>query len=517
MLFKDVLVHFFLPSILLFGALTYLYGFLVMWSLMAVGSRFLALAGAPGSISYARCSTTVIHLPLDGVSVDNGTYSVVNPNDELHESIYHDPALQFICFFARSIADWIEKLYRYSLLQNLSMVLSDHAGTILTTLAFYFGFPSSLAKEPPAKSSTKIQKQQPKSRAKSKGSATNQSKGKAPSALKTPTEGPEDSEQSGDDNEDSDKGENPRGGPHADDQVIACPFYKLDPITHYLCVAKYKFTAFNRLKQHMKRNHSLKEFYCPLCWEIFLTAAKRDHHIRQERCQSRPFPEFMLFTDDEIHQLEHTVPGKSSDQEKYFWLWDTFFKAHPRPKSPYVVEGIFEPFGLLVEVAKRNAATGEFSNWLQDQFYPPWEDVLRQLLTLRHERTQISRRVPIQSLGDPSHLVKDDAHLTVLESEPPESNRIGYAAHIWSDFPAMDLDDNMRNSSIPSGFHDIENPGSCSSANATSLSNDWNAVVENIAHKKAPRSIAPSDMPRLFEMKDLIDLDGGSEQRGPKH
>lgn len=80
---------------------------------MTHGSRFMTLVGA-GTFRHARYSTTpIIHFPLDSILDDNRTYSVINQN-ELLESVYHDAALQLICFFARSTAEWIEELYRCS-------------------------------------------------------------------------------------------------------------------------------------------------------------------------------------------------------------------------------------------------------------------------------------------------------------------------------------------------------------------------------------------------------------------
>ncbi|KAG7044065.1 Het and ankyrin domain protein [Colletotrichum scovillei] len=512
MQYKNILAHFFIPSILLLcAALTYLYGFLVLRSLMTHGSRFMTLVGA-GTFRHARYSTTpIIHFPLDSILDDNRTYSVINQN-ELLESVYHDAALQLICFFARSTAEWIEELYRCSLLQNLSLLLSEQAGDILTTLASYFGFPSSLAKEPPTKHSAKIQKQQPKGRAQAKGSAKNKGKGRATETPKTPVDGPEDSESGGEDSDDSDEGENTEGCRHIDAQVMACPFYKLDPIKYYECVAGFRFTAFRYLKQHMLRNHCLTDIYCPMCWETFKTAMLRDQHVRRDACQSRRYPE--SFTVDEVRSLKKKIPGKLSDEEKYFRVWDQFFAAHPRPKSLYVDEGIWEPFSLLVGIAKRNITNAEFSRWAMDSFCPPCEDVLLQLLTLRHEHTRISRHVSLQARGDTSIPVKKDTHLTVLRSNPSNPNETTYVAPLWPNLPAIALDanTNMLNVFPPSAFCEPGLPESSGSGSAASLSMGWNPAIGNIADIRDPGAIPPSDTSGLTGLDGFVDLDDGSRQ-----
>ncbi|KXH31876.1 hypothetical protein CSIM01_02428 [Colletotrichum simmondsii] len=517
MQYRNILVHFFVPSILIIGAaLTYLHGFLVLLSLMTYGSRFMTLAGA-GTFRRTRYSTTIIHVPLDSILADNRTYSVLNQNYELLETICHGPALQLICFFARNTAEWIEKLYRCSLLQNLSALLSAHAGDIIAILAYCFGFPSTLAKEPPARHSAKIQKQQPKARAKAKGAATDKGKGKAIATLKTPADGPEDSESNGEDSDDSDDGENPQGCRHTHTQVMACPFYKLDPIRYYECIAKFRFTAFNHLKQHMWRKHSLTDIYCPVCYEPFKTAKLRDKHVRHESqgpCQRRSSPE--RFKDIEIEKLKNEVPGKLNDEQKYFWVWDQFFSAHPRPKSPYIDDGIWEPFGLLVRIAKRNITSEEFSNWALGHSNTSFEDVLLHLLTLRHEHTRISRRVALRATDDTSILVTNDTHLSVLQSEPSSSNETAHNAPSWSNFPAITFDLNtdadMLDSLLPSGSRDPGLPESSSIGNAIDLNLGWSSDIGNIADIGTPGARSPPDTSSLMEMDNFIDFDGGSQQ-----
>ncbi|KAI3549401.1 hypothetical protein CSPX01_02509 [Colletotrichum filicis] len=514
MQFQRGLVHFLIPFVLLFGALTYFSGFLLLWSLVAHGSRSLAL-GAQEPFSHARWSATVIHLPLDGIWADDRTYSVVKQNYELYECKYHEPALGLICVLIRSMAARMENLYNFSLLQNLFTVLGNYVGAILATLAIYLGLPSSLGRENRTKPNTKIQKQESRGRAKANGAAKSQGKGKGKGrsvgTRKTPTDGPEDGEDSGDDSDDSGKEEGPRGR-RPTGLPMGCPFYKLDPITHYRCVAKYRIIGFNRLKQHLERCHSLGEFYCPLCYKKFKKnpAAARDDHVRLGNCQVRAYTDD--FMGDEILQLQGDVPWGSNDEEKYFWVWDNFFKEHPRPKSAYVFEGIWEPLSILAGTAERNINTEDFSSWAREFLLATWEDVLPRLLTLRNERTQISRRIPLHSMNehgrDPSIRVMDDTHLTVLQPNPSNSNGTTYITPFLPNVPTTGLDVDMLNGDITSGLCNPGHPESSVPGNATSLS------TEGIADNIAPYEISTSGIPHPMDMEDFVDLDGETEEKG---
>ncbi|KAK1473921.1 hypothetical protein CCUS01_05511 [Colletotrichum cuscutae] len=222
------------------------------------------------------------------------------------------------------------------------------------------------------------------------------------------------------------------------------------------------------------------------------------------------------FTDEEVRHLKKKIPGKLNDEEKYFRVWDQFFTAHPRPESPYVDEGIWEPFGLLVGIAKRNITNEEFSSWALDKFCPPCEDVLLQLLTLRHEHTRISRHFPIRAEHDPSILVNNDTHLTVLRSRPSNPIETTFVAPLWPSLPAiaLDTDTNILNVFPPSGLCEPGLPESSGSGNVANLNTGWNPAIGNIADIRDPGAIPPSDTSRLTGMDGFVDLDDGSRQEG---
>ncbi|KAK1674211.1 hypothetical protein BDP55DRAFT_746694 [Colletotrichum godetiae] len=226
---------------------------------------------------------------------------------------------------------------------------------------------------------------------------------------------------------------------------------------------------------------------------------------------------------NEIQELRRDMPRRASDREKWFWLWDRFFAGHPRPESPYVLEGILEPFSLLARIAMRNATTTDFFNWTQYQMYPPyqlpglWEGVLSQLLTLRHERAPLSRRVPRESPGDRSILVSD-AHLTTMGyglPYPVHSNAISNFDFLLQDHPVLDLDGGVGHaSSSTARILGDGNPES-SSANSVSVQNNWNPSAIIHTDERISRGVAPPETSRPMEMEDVFDFQDGSEKEGP--
>ncbi|GJC92580.1 HET and ankyrin domain protein [Colletotrichum higginsianum] len=248
---------------------------------------------------------------------------------------------------------------------------------------------------PAGTGSNRVEKRQnAKTKAGLKGSAKSKGKGKAAAAKsRLPLEDRKDDDDESEDGHDSDTGAHPEGSRSTEARLMACPYYKMDPIQHYRCVEKHKLDGFNRLKQHIERCHSTTLYYCALCWVKFKDAEARDGHMRSGGCERIAGPED--FTGDEINRLQNDVPRGLSDHDKWYWVWDNFFAAHPRPESPYVYEGIREPLSLLTSIAKRNANSQEFGDWLMARLRMPfseystlWDDIIGQLLTLCHEHTR---------------------------------------------------------------------------------------------------------------------------------
>ncbi|KAI5459619.1 hypothetical protein BGZ63DRAFT_455219 [Mariannaea sp. PMI_226] len=91
-----------------------------------------------------------------------------------------------------------------------------------------------------------------------------------------------------------------------DKKLLICPFYVLDDVRYIKC-RPLTLTDISALKQHMKRCHVSKG------------NSSQDDDLSQE----------------ELAKLKNCMP-RGADIDRWYWIWDQFFKKHPRPKSPYL-------------------------------------------------------------------------------------------------------------------------------------------------------------------------------------
>ncbi|KAK6227476.1 hypothetical protein QIS74_01031 [Colletotrichum tabaci] len=342
---------------------------------------------------------------------------------------------------------------------------------------------------PAGTGSNRVEKRQnAKTKAGSKGPTKSKGKGKAAAAKsRLPIEDRKGDDESEDDH-DSDTGEHPEGSRSTEARLMACPYYKKDPIQHYRCVEKHKLDGFNRLKQHIERCHSTTLYYCALCWVKFKDAEARDGHIRSGGCEPIAGPED--FTGDEINRLQNDLPRGWPDYDKWYWVWDNFFAAHPRPESPYVYEGIWEPLSLLTSIAKRNANSQEFGDRLMAQLRMPssedstyWDHVIGQLLTLCHEHTPLSRQSPPPPPPPPVANHPPMAMIHAVSSSHGESGNMSFFSQplstlepILHDVWAQSLQ--MNTLAASQAAPEPVNPGrNGSSTGAAGGHDDWNIAA----------------------------------------
>ncbi|KAF4436523.1 hypothetical protein FACUT_6381 [Fusarium acutatum] len=125
---------------------------------------------------------------------------------------------------------------------------------------------------------------------------------------------------------------------------LACLFFKLDP-RKYQCCAGYKIIEWDRLLQHLKRQHLIEGDYCPKCREEFdgeFAEAAKNEHIRQDTCVEKTALETGLLLEQEYEDL-NGLPG--TREEKWFKAWEKLFGEHPAPHSPF-----FETVQCMLEV-----------------------------------------------------------------------------------------------------------------------------------------------------------------------
>lgn len=127
----------------------------------------------------------------------------------------------------------------------------------------------------------------------------------------------------------------------------ACLYYASDPHNHFRCLGKYALRRFADIMQHLERCHCLPLFYCPKCWQKQTNKAARDSHVRNCSSPNLPRPERLY--DDKLEQLKDMLKSRrgSTEEDKWFAMWDMIFPDRPRPHSPYVEQGMAEPAGVL--------------------------------------------------------------------------------------------------------------------------------------------------------------------------
>ncbi|KAF5591937.1 hypothetical protein FPANT_5539 [Fusarium pseudoanthophilum] len=141
-------------------------------------------------------------------------------------------------------------------------------------------------------------------------------------------------------------GKKQRGfGPHQPfTKKLACLFFKLDP-RKYQCCAGYKITEWDRLLQHLKRQHVLEGDYCPKCRKEFdgeFAEAEKNEHIRQDTCVEETALDTGLLLQGEYDDLAGL---HGTHKEKWFKAWVKLFGEHTAPYSPY-----FETVECMLEV-----------------------------------------------------------------------------------------------------------------------------------------------------------------------
>ncbi|KAJ0162440.1 hypothetical protein CTA2_4564 [Colletotrichum tanaceti] len=492
------LVQRLVPTALVLVALPYVHELILFWFRFAlVADDSVAAEGRSSWPGPACCSTPVAFLSrhLAGANAD--------------------------WLIAQSTAEWIiSKVYRFHIMLWQWLVRLLHPTRVpLTATSDQYPTKEQVITRAPGTTSNRVEKRQnAKSKAGSKGSAKSRGKGKAVrsnSRLMPPEDRKKDD--GSEEDHDSDTGEHPEGSRSTEARLMACPYYKMDPIGYYRCVEKHKLYGFNRLKQHIERCHNttLYPYYCPLCWVKFDDAEARDRHVVSRGCEMIIGPGD--FNPDEIARLQNNLPRGLSDRDKWYWMWDEFFAAHPRPESPYVYEGIREPLRLLTGIARRNAASQEFGDWLEVRLRTPsafWDDVIGQLLTLRHEHTPLSRQSPPLPPPPPpianAPLMAVTHNNTASPSYAEASNMSFFPQPIWPLEPPI-LPHELWTQSLqmdtpPAGQAAPEprNPGSAS-AGASDGHDYWNMA----GRTQSTEETVPDPLP----LEEFVNFDDAPEQR----
>ncbi|KAG5756795.1 hypothetical protein H9Q70_000681 [Fusarium xylarioides] len=125
---------------------------------------------------------------------------------------------------------------------------------------------------------------------------------------------------------------------------LACLFFKLDP-RKYQCCAGYKITEWDRVLQHLKRQHLIEGDHCPKCRVEFYgedAETDKDGHIRQDTCVKETALETGLLLEAEYEALNGL---HGSREEKWYEAWKKLFGEQMAPYSPF-----FETVECMLEV-----------------------------------------------------------------------------------------------------------------------------------------------------------------------
>jgi hypothetical protein len=167
-------------------------------------------------------------------------------------------------------------------------------------------------------------------------------------------EGEGDGDGDGDDHPDRGRKRQPsnassrKRGPEQNRQWL-CPFYFSDQEVHRQCLQR-KLSRIVDVRAHILRRH-LQVSHCPICGHKFPndpTGTNRSNHILACKAPQRDF-HYPGATPDQVdgisksgrNRVNNRAQGNRArvthtDEDEWFFIWDTLFPGTARPSSPYV-------------------------------------------------------------------------------------------------------------------------------------------------------------------------------------
>jgi hypothetical protein len=113
---------------------------------------------------------------------------------------------------------------------------------------------------------------------------------------------------------------------------FSCPYYVHSPRDHLSCLMRADLRDVRDVKQHLWIAHRRRPF-CPICREIFLTAADCDQHIMGRSCAVRTEPDIEGITTEQMKLLARRPDPRLSQEESWFAVWEVVFPGAPRPSQ----------------------------------------------------------------------------------------------------------------------------------------------------------------------------------------
>ncbi|ROV94102.1 hypothetical protein VMCG_08209 [Cytospora schulzeri] len=141
-------------------------------------------------------------------------------------------------------------------------------------------------------------------------------------------------------------------------QMLACHFCKRNP-RRYLRCCNFGAGKISHVKQHIYRRHFV-DVYCPRCMQQFDDVSSRDEHTRLGTCQLRDIlsrPDGI--TSEQRGWLSRRMSPGTSEEQRWYTVWEYLFPGSPLPPSPYnnfhLSEDLFEFLDFITSPRGHNS------------------------------------------------------------------------------------------------------------------------------------------------------------------
>lgn len=198
-----------------------------------------------------------------------------------------------------------------------------------------------------------------------------------------------------------------------DKSLLACPFWKKNPIKHRDCFKGVK--RIRDVKQHLRRSHQ-QPVFCPRCGMEFdgedAVPRLTEHSRAVEQCEvSRSFVPPDGITQTQQNGLNRYSDRNADEKEQWYVIWDYIFPdgRTPRPSSPYVNQDLSEDMSSFREFSHSEGwNTLDADSDLRHVTLYLDEDMLRACLNRIYENWLAKRNATSQTSGEESPLALSD-------------------------------------------------------------------------------------------------------------
>ncbi|KAL1849681.1 hypothetical protein Daus18300_013182 [Diaporthe australafricana] len=194
----------------------------------------------------------------------------------------------------------------------------------------------------------------------------------------------------------------------AERRLLACPFWKKDPIRHRDC-----FKGISRIsyvKQHLRRSHQRPAYFCHRCGTQYRDEEEDlwiEHQLATERCEERIVELPDGITRAQQNGLTNYSDRSTDEADQWYVVWDYVFPdgRFPKPSSPYVNQDLSEEMSSFREFSHSqgwNALASDPNLWNVTLLLD--EELLQRCLTRIHDNWLAKRSTTSQTSSEESPL-----------------------------------------------------------------------------------------------------------------